>query len=275
MLLSFVSCDSIYFKNVDYSEVLKEFQRFNPDNTVYMFVNDKLFFNDFSLELDSLLSNENASAYGAIVVDDYVFFADVTDHYIVQFYQCDKKGNGLKALAYKEYPGYKNSDVIPSCRGLGDKIAIYYKDDQNKCVDVFDIRTNTISSYGDIEGEMYRSLLNEYRGTELEASFDKGKQAFVIENKATGEKRIIDEQYLRNSEYYESLTKFQYEHEQCEIINDRAYLVYFIRTFNYLTVFVDGWAYAIFEYDFESDKLIFHSTMYLNDYEGYSIGACE
>ena len=73
---------------------------------------------------------------------------------------------------------------------------------------------------------------------------------FIVTDLEKGLSNIIDDEYLRNSIYIESMEKFNYSPKRVDISNGHILLTYGIGA-------GDGWnyPYLVFEYDFDSNKL--------------------
>ena len=73
---------------------------------------------------------------------------------------------------------------------------------------------------------------------------------FIVTDLEKGLSNIIDDEYLRNSIYIESMEKFNYSPKRVDISDGHILLTYGIGA-------GDGWNYPhlVFEYDFDSNKL--------------------
>ena len=73
---------------------------------------------------------------------------------------------------------------------------------------------------------------------------------FIVTDLEKGLSNIIDDEYLRNTIYIDSMEKFNYSPKRVDISNGHILLTYGIGA-------GDGWNYPhlVFEYDFDSNKL--------------------
>jgi hypothetical protein len=73
---------------------------------------------------------------------------------------------------------------------------------------------------------------------------------FIVTDLEKGLSNIIDDEYLRNTIYIESMEKFNYSPKRVDISNGHILLTYGIGA-------GDGWNFPhlVFEYDFDSNKL--------------------
>ena len=83
---------------------------------------------------------------------------------------------------------------------------------------------------------------------------------FIITDLENGITNIIDDDYLKDTIYIESMEKFNYSPMRFDISNDKILLTYGIGA-------GDGWnnAHLIFEYDFNSNKLKYQLLAFPDD----------
>ena len=89
---------------------------------------------------------------------------------------------------------------------------------------------------------------------------------FIITDLETGLSNIIDDEYLKDTIYIESMEKFNYSPKRVDISNGHILLTYSIGA-------GDGWNYPqlVFEYDFASNSLEYKLLSFPYDKPGVEI----
>jgi len=234
-----------------------EFEKYdNGKNEVVLNIEDNLYFEDYILMRDDMPSHITGTY---IFHQNSIYYLRIVSTGILnkhkeafQVYSCDLYGKNSK-LVYS-----KNMDVYGTVKvqAQGDSYYFQYTKNDLVFIDRYTISTNTyetvysgtdcrISDYIQEEESQYSIEITE---NSFYPTKERGK--FVITDSETGTKRIIDDDYLKNTIYYQSMNMFGYGPDRFDISKGHILLTYGIGA-------GDGWnyPYLIFEYDFETDTL--------------------
>lgn len=231
---------------------------FNGKNEVVLVLDDTIYFETYQIDLNSLKENEEANN-GLLIKNNKIYFSMCRQNsifnYTLNIYESDFSGKKIDLIFSKD--GYKTH---PWAYAVDDSFYIehYSKsafEETSKQIDVFILSKNqyeNIDSGKDCSLSNYLSKeeTNKYEFTIIENPSIKEHGKFIITNTETNEERIIDDEYLKNTIYIESMEMFNYAPNRVDISNGHILLTYGIGA-------GDGWTYPhlVFEYDFENDAL--------------------
>ena len=165
-------------------------------------------------------------------------------------YSCDFHGNNTQKVYSKELNTRKNVKVKTS----GDSYYIKYVEDGVSVLDKYTISTDLYENlFRGEECNLTDYVPEEKLRYNVEMIKNLSPQEhgkFVITDTETGAKKTIDDDYLSDTIYIESMEMFNFGPQRADISNGRILLTYGIGA-------GDGWNYPhlVFEYDFESDTL--------------------
>ena len=236
-----------------------EFSKYyNGKDEVVLHIEDNLYFENYALELNGLLKG-NEYNNGLIINQRNFFFSTSKENSMFNFtlniYESNLQGTDIKLVYSKE--GFKTH---PWAYAIDD---VFYIEHYSN--NALDLKSKLIDSYT-ISTGIYENIssgkdcsLSDYSQKEEQSKYsievienispqEHGK--FIVTDLAKGLSNIIDDEYLRNTIYIESMEKFNYSPKRVDISNGHILLTYGIGA-------GDGWNYPhlVFEYDFVSNKL--------------------
>ena len=195
-----------------------------------------------------------------IITEDGFYFSTYKDDSMfsctLNIYKSDFKGENIELIYSKG--GYY---TVPWTYEAGDKFYIEHNTKtalvaESKVIDEFSITTGEyktvakgkeadILDYIKKEKESSKYIVEISKKTPVE-KHDK----FIITDTETGAQKTIDDEYLKNTSYIESMEKFGYGLIRADISAGHILLSYWIGA-------GDGWSspHLVFEYIFESDTL--------------------
>ena len=196
---------------------------------------------------------------GLIIKQDKIFFSTSKENSLFNFtlniYESNREGTDIKLLyskdGYKTHPwAYAIDDVFYIEHFLNNAIDL-----ESKSIDKYTISTGiyeniaggkacTLSDY------MPKEEQSRYRVEVIENISPQEHGKFILADSETGITHIIDDGYLKNTMYIESMEKFNYSPKRVDISNGHILLTYGIGA-------GDGWNYShlVFEYDFDSNTI--------------------
>lgn len=269
LILSFAVLFIIAICRPDTTQLAKdEFSKYyNGKNEVVLVLEHTLYFEKYEINLNRLKENEEANN-GLIMKNDKFYFSTSKPNSMFNFtlniYESDLSGAKVELVFSKD-----NYKTHPWVYGTNDIFYIeYYSDNalnkDSKQIDRFIIDSNkyenvasgkdcSLSDYGEEEKSNYSVEIKKDS-----SSTESGK--FVITDLTTGEKKTIDDNYLRNTAYFESMERFNHSPERADISNGHVLLTYSIGAGN-------GWnfSYLIFEYDFNANTLEYKMLVFPYD----------
>ena len=228
---------------------------FNGKNEVVLNIEDNIYFENHILKCDDL---NPGNMYGSIsFYNGNIYYLSLDTSKMgfkndyINVYSTDFYGKNTKKI----YSKHLNITSKVHIQTEGDSYYIQYIKNNLTVIDKYTISTNVyenIDSGKDCSLSNYLSKeeTNKYKFTIIENPSIKEHGKFIITNTETNEERIIDDEYLKNTIYIESMEMFNYEPNRVDISNGHILLTYGIGA-------GDGWTYPhlVFEYDFENDAL--------------------
>ena len=236
-----------------------EFSKYyNGKDEVVLNIEDILYFENYALDLNGLVKG-NEHNNGLIINHRNFFFSTSKENSMFNFtlniYESNLQGTDVKLVYSKD--GFKTH---PWAYAIDDVFYIeHYSNNaldlESKLIDSYTISTGiyenvssgkdcNLSDYAQKE-EQSRYSIEVIENLSLQ---EHGK--FIVTDLEKGLSNIIDDEYLRNSIYIESMEKFNYSPKRVDISDGHILLTYGIGA-------GDGWNYPhlVFEYDFGSNKL--------------------
>ncbi len=244
----------------DTTQIAKdEFSKYyNGKNEVVLNLDDTIYFEKTELNLNKLIKG-NEPNLGLIIKKDTILFSTSVQNsmfdYTLNICECNFEGTDIKLLfskaGFKTHPwAYAIDDIFYIEHYTNNAL-----DANSKLVDKYTISTG---EYENIASGKDCSLSDYFKEKEqskysVEVIEDTSPQKhgkFIITDSETGLKKTIDDDYLKNTIYIESMEKFNYGPKRFDISNGRILLTYSIGA-------GDGWnnPHLVFEYDFNSNTL--------------------
>lgn len=251
--------------------VKKEFYEYYVDeNQVAVHDYSTLFFEDYHIDIETLIQEE--STYESIIIEKGKIYFVTLNNENLNFYEADIIGENIE-LTYAR-SGYSNGAHIYA---RGCKFYIEYYDGsklvkKNKKIDSYDVATKEyinvqsgkncdITDYLVDEDTKYIFKTVDTNEKDYIPGIDpQSFDYFEITNKENNVTKIIDEEYLKKTKYYEILKKYHYNPQKVFISKEHILLSYSICA-------GDGWTnpQVIFEYDFENDELIYKLLAFVQE----------
>lgn len=236
-----------------------EFSKYyNGKDEVVLNYLDHLYFENYTLDLSSSI-DKNEYNGGLFIKQDQFFFSTSVENSTFDFtfniYESNLQGNDIKMLFSKD--GFKTH---PHAYAIDNVFYIeHYSNNalnvESKLIDKYTISTEI---YENIDSGKDCDLSNYFQSEEqsrysieiIENISPQEHGKFVITDSETGITNIIDDDYLKNTIYIESLEKFNYSPKRFDVSNGHILLTYGIDAGN-------GWsnAHLVFEYDFNLNRL--------------------
>ena len=236
-----------------------EFSKYyNGKDEVVLNIEDNLYFENYTLDLNGLVEG-NEHNNGLIINQRNFFFSTSKENSMFNFtlniYESNLQGTDIKLVYSKD--GFKTH---PWAYAIDD---VFYIEHYSN--NVLDLESKLIDSYT-ISTGIYENIasgkdcsLSDYMPKEEQSRYsieviknispqEHGK--FIVTDLEKGLSNIIDDEYLRNTIYIESMEKFNYSPKRVDISNGHILLTYGIGA-------GDGWNFPhlVFEYDFDSNTL--------------------
>jgi hypothetical protein len=231
-----------------------EFSKYyNGKDEVVLNIEDNLYFENHILESESL-----KNSYGSIVFHEnliyYVSINSLNKKYrneFINIYTCDCYGENTNIIYSKEI----NTNSNITLKTNKDSYYIEYKKNKLIYIDKYTISTGiyeNIASGKDcsLSDYMPKEEQSRYSIEVIKNISPQEHGKFIVTDLEKGLSNIIDDEYLRNTIYIESMEKFNYSPKRVDISNGHILLTYGIGA-------GDGWNYPhlVFEYDFDSNTL--------------------
>ena len=236
-----------------------EFSKYyNGKDEVVLHIEDNLYFENYALELNDLVKG-NEHNNGLIINQRNFFFSTSKENSMFNFtfniYESNLQGTDIKLVYSKD--GFKTHPWAYAIDGV-----FYIEHYSNNALD---LESKLIDSYT-ISTGIYENIssgkdcsLSDYSQKEEQSRYsievienispqEHGK--FIVTDLEKGLSNIIDDEYLRNTIYIETMEKFNYSPKRVDISNGHILLTYGIGA-------GDGWNYPhlVVEYDFVLNKL--------------------
>ena len=236
-----------------------EFSKYyNGKDEVVLNIEDNLYFENYALDLNGLVKG-NEHNNGLIINQRNFFFSTSKENSMFNFtlniYESNLQGTDIKLVYSKD--GFKTH---PWAYAIDDVFYIeHYSNNaldlESKLIDSYTISTGiyeNIASGKDcsLSDYMPKEEQSRYSIEVIENISPQKHGKFIVTDLETGLSNIIDDEYLKDTIYIESMEKFNYSPKRVDISNGHILLTYGIGA-------GDGWNYPhlVFEYDFDSNTL--------------------
>ena len=233
-----------------------EFSKYyNGKEEVVLNIEDNLYFENRVLEEESF--KPGISYCTIIFYEDLIYYISINSlnkkyrNEYINIYSCNYYGENTNMIYSKEIN--TNSDITE--KKYKDSYYIKYKKNKLNYIDKYTISTGI---YENIASGKNCSL-SDYVPKEEQSKYnveviknispqEHGK--FIVTDLEKGLSNVIDDEYLKNTIYIESMEKFNYGPDRVDISNGHILLTYGIGA-------GDGWnnPHLVFDYDFDSNKL--------------------
>lgn len=257
----------------DTTQIAKdEFSKYyNGNNEVVLCHWDNLYFENHTLKRAKL---QPENLIGSIIFyDDYIYYLSLKSSNMgfkndfINVYSCDYYGENAKLVFSKKLDIYSKVSIETN----KDSYYIQYKKNNTILVDKYTISTNiyeNIASGKDCSLSDYFQKEEEsrYNVEVIENKSPKEHGKFIITDSETGLEKTIDDDYLKNTIYIESMEIFNYGPERFDISKGHILLTYGIGA-------GDGWnnPHLVFEYDFDLNTLDYKLLAFPEEKTGVEI----
>ena len=240
----------------DTTQIAKdEFAKYhNGKNEVVLSLWNNLYFEEHTLPSEDFHSRDLYRSIAFYKGSVYYMSLDNTDegskNKRITVYSCDLYGNDTEEVYSKQLNTRKNVNVKTD----GDSYYIKYVEDGVSVLDKYTISTDLYENlFRGEECNLTDYVPEEKLRYNVEMIKNLSPQEhgkFVITDTETGAQKTIDDDYLSDTIYIESMEMFNFGPERVDISNGHILLTYWIGA-------GDGWTYShlVFDYDFESDTL--------------------
>ena len=264
LILSFAVLFIIAICRPDTTQLAKdEFSKYyDGKNDVVLNIEDNLFFEEYTLMHEDIQIDFRDNSY--IFYERsicFISFSKKAKATVMNVHSCDLDGGNLQII-YSKILDTKSKVVINT---QGDSYYIQYEKDDVVYIDKYTISTNVyenIDSGKDCSLSDYsaKSEISKYDIEVVENLSPQEHGKFIITNSETNEIRIIDDAFLKNTVYIESMEMYNYSPKRYDISNGHILLTYSIGA-------GDGWNFPhlIFEYDFDTDTLVYKMLVFPYD----------
>ena len=238
----------------------EEFAKYyTGENDIAVIYDDRIiYFEKYSIDLDEVYHKQESNN-GLIIESDRFYFTTSESvgmfDYKLNVYESDLTGSEIKLIYSKG--GYKTHPWVYSTENSF-YVEHYTDTALNKDSVQIDKFTSASGEYVNVAAGNGCSLSDyhvEQKSEEYAVEIIRNEDAddhgkFVITDSKSGNRRVVDENYLKSTVYIESLEKFNYSAKRADISNGHILLTYSIGA-------GDGWnaPHLVFEYDFATNTL--------------------
>lgn len=249
----------------DTTSIAKEefLQYFNGTKEVALFYETDpmtIFYDDLTIKLDDLLEDSNEMVRGGIIADgESIIFASS---------KCDYSSKTYSLILYKYNVDIEKSESIfiksgyntnPQVYGNGSVFYIEHYEkhhmmENGRIIDEYNVLTGiykTIATGKNCSMNDYKvKETSKYIIETIENESSSRHGEFLITDNETGKQKIINDDFLANTIYYDSMGMFNYGPERAEISKGHILLVYSIGAGN-----GRNYSHLVFEYNYELNTL--------------------
>ena len=236
-----------------------EFSKYyNGKDEVVLNIEDNLYFENYILDLNGLVKG-NEYNNGLIINQSNFFFSASKEtsmfNFTLNIYESNLQGTNIKLVYSKD--GFKTHPWAYAVDGVFyiEHYSNNALDLESKLIDRYTISTGiyeNIASGNDCSLSDYvpKKEQSRYSIEVIENISPQEHGKFIVTDSETGITKTIDDDYLKNTIYINSMEKFNYSPKRVDISNGHILLTYGIGA-------GDGWNYShlVYEYDFDLNKL--------------------
>lgn len=243
---------------------------FNGYDEVALETNDIIYLENTKLDVQTLLEDEALLINSVLAKKGRVLFATCVKNakydFTLNVYETNFLGTEIRLIFSKDgfktgLMAYAIDDYLYIEHYLGG--SKYNK--ESKRIDRYSVSENkyeTIDSGENcsLSNYMHKEEPSRYSVEMIENISPQEHGKFIITDLDTGIVQTIDDEYLKNTIYIESMQRFNYGPKRVDISNGHILLTYGIGA-------GDGWTYPhlVFEYDFASNKLEYKLLVFVDD----------
>ena len=247
-------------------EAKNEFTKYyNGNNEVVLILDYKsLFFENSILKLKDI---DSSMHIGTIMLCDnkiyYISYENLENKSIlINFKWCDYFGNNTTILFTKKVDVNKFQNIDEYV--FDNIFYIKYMIDDIVYLDSFNVITeqylNIMNGKDCNLSDYIQEEKSQYNIEVTRKKSPKEHGVFIVTDSKTGIKKIIDDEYLKNTIYIESMNKYNYEPLRYDISKGHILLTYEIGA-------GDGWnhPHLVFEYNYETNTLEYKMLVFPYD----------
>ena len=239
-------------------------QYYDGKNNVAISLWDKLYFEEYVLKNEDFHPDHCTTSN--LVFDGKIYFAAFSkiENNIrkMNIYSCDLTGENKNLVYSKEYFTDRQIEI----QTQEDSYYIKYENSDIVFIDQYCVSTNEYKNLSSGEGVTLSDLISNNQTCEkyslelVEDEQEKRRGRFVITDLETNEVRVINDDYLKNTKYIDSMQKFGYSPMRCDLSNGHILLTYSIGA-------GDGWNYShlVFEYEFDENEIEYKLLAFPNE----------
>ncbi|MGM9970599.1 MAG: hypothetical protein ACI35S_09420 [Anaeroplasma sp.] len=237
------------------SEAKEEFSKyFNGKEEVVLNIDDNFYFENSVMKSENLYTG---SRYGTkLFYENLIYYVSVNSKWNLMLTNfcicsCDFYGENINTMYTKELNIYGDIDI----EAHKDTYFFKYKKNDVYFIDKYTIPTGIYENIDsgkncNLSDYFVNEEENKYNIEIIDNESSNYHDKFVITELDTGITKIIDDDFLKETIYIDSMEKFNYSIRRFDISNGHILLTYSIGAGSKWT-----YSYLIFEYDFASDTL--------------------
>ena len=254
------SCNNQQNKFADMKE---DFSKFGGSNSIALDVeNQKLYFQDHEIDLEALIKDDSdiCRVKEVILRNDNIYLLvsrKANRQWSFSVSRCDLMGNNLQVL-------YEQKELDQEVRGRCQDGLLYieYQSQKTTFVNLYNCNTEEYSSLGSGKDVRYEDY---FIPITRKYSVEKSKDQFVISDD-TKELAIIDTEFLKKTEYYDLMVRYEFSPFMSTLTENKITLIYRAKSSYSLTT--PYYSMLLFEYDIAANSLIYLAVLNPYDCEG-------
>ncbi len=262
----FASCCSLEVHR--FEDVKQEFSQYEADlNTAVLYGFTNLFFYDRTIRLEEMVPEEEISNFQIINNNIYFTAKEFTGRRTARFvlYRCDLNGNNLVWL-FKKEKVIRVRDTFN-----GDTLYIQqYNSSLEKIIESYNLLTGEFANVArgeDCDINNYKVAKTKKYTCEYKNKNDKNSLT-IIDNE-TLEAFAYDEDYLKQTQYYKSFSKYPYRLGVVNEYKGKLYITYILDIVEDTSELFPDCLVVVFEFDFKNKELIYKTIVQIDDIENY------
>ena len=205
-----------------------EFSKYyNGRDEVVLNIEDNLYFETHTLKKENL---EHTHLYGSILIyEKSIYYLSLESSNVgfkndfINVYSCDFYGNNTEKVYTKELNIYSRVDI----EIYKDSFYIEYKKEKLIYIDKYTISTGIYENIArgkdcDLSSYIPKEEKSRYSIEVIENISPQKHGKFIVTDLETGLSNIIDDEYLKDTIYIESMEKFNYSPKRVDISNGQT-----------------------------------------------------